>query len=232
MKLQQESANNVQTYFNNTSILVIAHPDDETMFFGPTIYRLIENRKSLVILCLSSGDDKLTTSQFDERELELVQVAKALGSNVKLTVIKDKFLVDGLDTVWSADIVSNYVEIELSKDKQIKTLFTFDSYGISGHPNHRSIYNAIVSRHKTYGDKVRVLLLKSVSIWRKYISFLDSIFTVHEEDTIAMAIDFSQYSSLKQVLKLHKSQIVWFRQLYMIFSRYMFLNDYRSLPNR
>lgn len=37
------------------AMLVIAHPDDETMFFTPTIQALIQQGCSVVILCLSIG---------------------------------------------------------------------------------------------------------------------------------------------------------------------------------
>lgn len=36
-------------------LLVIAHPDDECMFFGPTIFRLCEQGADVYILCLSMG---------------------------------------------------------------------------------------------------------------------------------------------------------------------------------
>lgn len=36
-------------------LVVVAHPDDECMFFGPTIYRLCEQDADVHILCLSNG---------------------------------------------------------------------------------------------------------------------------------------------------------------------------------
>lgn len=37
------------------ALIVIAHPDDECMFFGPTIYRLCEQGTDVYMLCLSDG---------------------------------------------------------------------------------------------------------------------------------------------------------------------------------
>ena len=37
------------------TLLVIAHPDDECMFFGPTVQRLQEDGRCLHLLCLSTG---------------------------------------------------------------------------------------------------------------------------------------------------------------------------------
>lgn len=36
-------------------LIVIAHPDDECMFFGPTIFRLCEQGAEVYLLCLSNG---------------------------------------------------------------------------------------------------------------------------------------------------------------------------------
>lgn len=38
-------------------LLVIAHPDDECMFFGPTIFRLCEQGTEVYLLCLSNGNN-------------------------------------------------------------------------------------------------------------------------------------------------------------------------------
>lgn len=43
-------------------LIVIAHPDDECMFFGPTIYKLTKNEDVQVyLLCLSTGKYPVTT---------------------------------------------------------------------------------------------------------------------------------------------------------------------------
>lgn len=40
---------------NVTALIVTAHPDDECMFFAPTIIRLRELNVSVHLLCLSEG---------------------------------------------------------------------------------------------------------------------------------------------------------------------------------
>lgn len=37
------------------TLLVIAHPDDEVMFFGPTLNHFRRKGENLHVLCLSSG---------------------------------------------------------------------------------------------------------------------------------------------------------------------------------
>ena len=38
-----------------TALLITAHPDDECMFFAPTIIRLVELNATVRLLCLSTG---------------------------------------------------------------------------------------------------------------------------------------------------------------------------------
>jgi len=40
----------------STILLLIAHPDDETMFFSPTVLALLRECCRVCVLCLSTGD--------------------------------------------------------------------------------------------------------------------------------------------------------------------------------
>lgn len=229
------SPKSVQDNFGNMTLLIVAHPDDETMFFGPTIMNLIENKKSLIILCLTDGNaDNLGSS----RRQELADVTEAFGPYVTSNIISDIQLKDGVAIEWKPEIVSNHVERYIrSRNFPIQTIVTFDSTGVSGHANHRSIYMATKLLKKQLKDlKMNYFYLNSVSIWRKYISFLDASVTVvmsflqsksdvNDDENVILAIDYSDNVILRRILQLHRSQMVWFRQLYMIFSRYMLIND-------
>lgn len=37
------------------NLLIIAHPDDESMFFAPTLLYLRDQKQGVVLLCLSEG---------------------------------------------------------------------------------------------------------------------------------------------------------------------------------
>lgn len=43
-------------------LIVIAHPDDETMFFAPTIISLFEEGVQLSLLCLTNGTKAIHSS--------------------------------------------------------------------------------------------------------------------------------------------------------------------------
>lgn len=51
------------------TLIVTAHPDDECMFFAPTIIRLVELNANVHLLCLSQGMSKF-------RRLQLVPIIR------------------------------------------------------------------------------------------------------------------------------------------------------------
>ena len=59
-------------------------------------------------------------------------------------------------------------------------LITFNGYGVSDHPNHKSLYHgaiafvkALMHRHQDWECPVALYSLTSLSVWRKYVSVLD-----------------------------------------------------------
>lgn len=232
--LSRASREVIEKHFNNNTLLVIAHPDDETMFFGPLILNLVEADKHIEILCLSQGESNDLGQQ---RARELASVAHELGPKVHLTIISDTRLPDEMDSSWDEEIISSYIEKRLIMLGNRPTIVTFDSHGVSGHMNHRSISKALEkfrSRPKDFFD--RIYYLESVNIFRKYISLLDALvayllqllFSSHPVGCqhITVGLNFHQSKELRRLLFLHESQMLWFRQLYSLFARYMFINDF------
>ena len=78
-------------------LIVTSHPDDETMFFGPTILSLCRGKsnfesKNLFLLCMSTGDHKNIGSK---RKFELYNACKILGiPEENITILRY------LDTLW------------------------------------------------------------------------------------------------------------------------------------
>lgn len=77
------------TLRNKRICLLIAHPDDEAMFFAPTVLALTrpETGNHVKILCLSSGDAE---GLGETRKRELVKSGLVLG----LRKAEDVFVVD------------------------------------------------------------------------------------------------------------------------------------------
>lgn len=241
-KLSKKSQTHVKSQFGNNTLLIIAHPDDESMFFGPTLLNLIDNGKYMTIYCLTTGD---ADGLGDVRRRELDDVTKALGPKITLVIDKSNRFIDSSSEIWNVTAVSDAV-FDLLSDRYLEkfqTILTFDSYGVSGHINHGSIYNSLPFLKEKYGtSEIKFITLKSISILRKYLSFLEAIIRYAHEELIGGSVDddhyyekdhkkftlslnLPQYFRLKEILKIHTSQMVWFRLLYMNFSSYMFFND-------
>ena len=86
-------------------MLIIAHPDDEVVFFSPTLKYLtsrmsIDNYK-VRILCLSNGN---YNNIGKIREDEFSKVMKKLNIT-KYTMLNDEKLKDDLYSYWDSDYV-------------------------------------------------------------------------------------------------------------------------------
>jgi N-acetylglucosaminylphosphatidylinositol deacetylase len=205
--------------------VVIAHPDDESMFFGPTIITNI-NKNKLFIICLSNGNHYQKGNQ---RILELRKSCKELGIT-SVDVIDDKRLEDSPNIVWNKSVVKEYIE-EFIKKHNINCIISFDDFGVSGHLNHKILFKSIIEINL---NNLEIYFLESVSILRKYLSFFELPITLFlnlinfRNDYKLNIISFSQYLKLLKALHKHKTQMLWFRHLYSFFSKYMFINKLKK----
>ncbi|NWH55588.1 PIGL acetylase, partial [Fregata magnificens] len=152
---------------------------------------------------------------------------------IALLIFRD--LPDNPAVEWDAQLLAAFVLKHIDANN-INLVVTFDAGGVSGHANHISLYTAL--RYKYYCFDVfilflclgcRVLVLESVNLFRKYISVLDvpmscllprdALFILTEEET----------EQARRAMRCHRSQLLWFRHIYMLFSRYMVINSLRLL---
>lgn len=200
-------------------LLVTAHPDDEVMFFGPLIYWITRLKTSeIYLLCLSIGGSKV-------RKEELWDCAKLLGiPEANVTMLMDTELPDSQSVKWPQEVVAQYILNHIESHK-INAVVTFDKYGVSGHGNHISLFYGVASlcMEQKVPRYCRLYVLESVNMIRKYTQFLDLpislLFTSYW-----YFVTYEQRQTIRAAMTAHKSQYVWFRKLYMIFSRYTFIN--------
>ena len=214
------------SYSNKRVLFVTSHPDDECMFFGPTI-RYFKSVGQVFLLCLSKGDhDGLGTV----REEELQNSAKKIGiPEGHLKIVDSEDLQDGPRNMWRVEHVGEEVG-KFARLCRPDIIITFDRYGVSGHPNHIA-----TSKGVTYAYKNRIICnetliyqLDSVNIIRKYSSFLDCFLSTSISKVYNIA-SLKDIINIQGAMKHHKSQLTWFRKLYVIFSRYMVVNTLRSV---
>jgi N-acetylglucosaminylphosphatidylinositol deacetylase len=128
----------------------------------------------------------------------------------------------------------------------IDVLITFDSAGVSSHPNHISLYHGsrqfianLIHNRPGWRAPVDLYTLTSVNIVRKYISFLDTISSTlimlvtkkelgdHPTPLIFLSGPGEVRTAQKAMTTAHISQMKWFRWGWIGLSRYMVINDLR-----
>jgi N-acetylglucosaminylphosphatidylinositol deacetylase len=182
-------------------------------------------------------------------------------------VIDSSDFPDSMTTVWDSDKISALLSSAFaphlsskSKSKQppsdsapptatIDALVTFDAGGVSGHPNHVSLYHGarsfvydLVHGKSGWQPPVDLYTLTSVPVLRKYMGILDVLATLVNW---ALRVEFKNkqrpnglvffngvgsggiVTAWKAMTTAHKSQMRWFRYGWISFSRYMVMNDLR-----
>lgn len=129
----------------------------------------------------------------------------------------------------------------------IDAIITFDAQGVSGHPNHKSLYNgahaflkALMHRHSGWECPTKLYTLTTTTIIRKYASLLDAPMTLMVALTrkkelggfptplISVSSPFEYRTAQKAMTTAHESQMRWFRWGWISLSRYMVLNDLKK----
>ncbi|OCL04956.1 phosphatidylinositol glycan class L [Glonium stellatum] len=177
--------------------LLIAHPDDEAMFFAPAILALTrpELGNHLKILCLSSGNaDGL--GEIRKKELIKSGIQLGLRSEDDILVMEDPNFLDSMNVTWNPRLISNLLTSAFAPkmasvpstnapQATIDVLVTFDPHGISSHPNHKSLYTgahaflkALMHRHSGWECPIKLYTLTTTNILRKYMSVMDAPATI------------------------------------------------------
>ena len=205
---------------NGNILLVIAHPDDESMFFTPL---LINKNINIHLLCLSNGNADGIGQQ---REMELYNVAQNFFKIKRkyITIINDGQLKDSMSMKWDHNMICNYVT-KYVNEWNINVLITFDEYGISKHTNHIDTYYGC---SLIKNDKLIKLKLNSHGIFRKFSFFIEPFFLLffkikYKHKLIVLTQPHFSYKAMTY----HKTQFIWFRKLFILFSQYSSFNVFQ-----
>jgi N-acetylglucosaminylphosphatidylinositol deacetylase len=204
------------------TLFVIAHPDDEVLFFGPSILR----SEIPFILSISSGAPNPTL-----RASEFYASCEVLGLRGRCFIDEANALPDGFAYDWPRlevrRIISKYAEVI-----QPTRIVTFDRYGVSKHPNHIAIWRALVSENGTFSERLNVPIfwLRTGSIFLKYTGGIGAVahFLTRKEDgggffVVTPGADVIGMK-LGRAFMQHKSQQVWYRMLWLVMSQFMYFN--------
>ncbi|KAJ8043326.1 N-acetylglucosaminyl-phosphatidylinositol de-N-acetylase [Holothuria leucospilota] len=213
-------------------LLVIAHPDDECMFFGPTLLSHGNDVNTVVnLLCLSTGD---FYGEGERRQKELYQSCEIFGIPAEnVTILNNEMLQDDPLVFWDTNLVAKEILIEVQR-KEIVKIITFDCYGASGHKNHISVYRAVRTKYFacSFLAGTRAFCLETVTFLRHYISFLDlplSLISAAVRGSRVLLSSPFEVLTTQRAMKAHWSQFVWFRVLNIMFSRYLVVNTLKTI---
>lgn len=193
---------------NQTTLLVFAHPDDETFSCGGSIAQWAKDPGHHIILYCATrgeagkrGDPPLCSPEKlgEVRTEELQRAADILGIDQvvmrdfpdgKLTDLPLNLLVEDLQK-----IISNYTP---------QTVITFPPHGISGHPDHKAIHLATVEAIRT--GSVETKLLYSVIPDSMARHFTQPIYSTPDKD-VSLEIDVSkERKTIMKALQQHRTQ--------------------------
>ncbi|RLL93555.1 hypothetical protein CFD26_101765 [Aspergillus turcosus] len=232
-------------------LFVTAHPDDETLFFSPSItYRRDDPHVQRALLVISSGE---------RRRQEIRDSCSVLGIIPSRCVVLDEAeLQDNPRKWWDEDLIEELVASHVRK-WNVDLIITFDNGGVSGHINHRAVSAGVRKYITSTPHAPPAYTLQSTFLLRKYSSLLDLIPTsipfawrilkailtspassttngVHDlspldayNDKVLLVSSWRTYLVSRAAFSQHASQYSWDRSFYLVISRYMWFNNLNKL---
>ncbi|KAG6888290.1 hypothetical protein C0992_008932 [Termitomyces sp. T32_za158] len=215
------------------------------MFFAPTLRALVRAETPVYSLCLSAGNaDGLGAIRKEElaHSLEVLNIPPH-----RRWVVDHPDLQDNFTARWNADTIASVLQPYVQSNN-IEMILTFDADGISGHPNHCSLPDGVArlpSPPKSYTLLTRPIHAKYLGVLAPLLAKL-SLYQDRIRIYPAVSQPFNQllhlatrtsppqhvivsgiydYFTALQAMRAHASQLVWFRWLYVLFSRYMWVNE-------
>ncbi|ELU45174.1 PIG-L domain-containing protein [Rhizoctonia solani AG-1 IA] len=185
------------------------------MFFSPTILALKKQRRELRGLCLSVGNaDGLGPT----RAQEFVSSYAVLG------LIPEELEILDHPCVLVDPVCEPFDPSALILPTHATQIITFDQHGISSHPNHISLYHAASSLR----PQVQLWTLYTTGVLAKYTGYLGAVFPSASDQGVIFASGIEGYLTALSAMNQHWTQLVWFRWLYVGWSRYMWVNELRE----
>ncbi|KAH8828638.1 putative deacetylase LmbE-like domain-containing protein [Flagelloscypha sp. PMI_526] len=223
-------------------LLVTSHPDDETLFFSPTLLGLQKQKKPSIQLfsaCLSTGN---ADGLGEVRRREFGDALDVLGIEPGRRMLVDHpELQDNITQHWNSQIIANELR-DFVVEHGITLIMAFDEEGISSHPNHISTFegvkylvfdawpsNSMASPPKIFKLVSHPLSTKYIGIVAPFLSrsprLAHKLNLQHTEGPVFLS-GIGDYITAITAMRRHASQLVWFRYLNVMFSRYMWVNEW------
>lgn len=164
-------------------------------------------------------------------------------------------LPDDPTVAWKPQLIAKQI-LKQVHTLDIDTVITYDRDGVSHHANHSAIFYASISLYVTnllqdgkncfpqtkivsfnilinwkllvFFPGCRLFTLDSVNVCRKYTFLFDLLLSMTLSNTWCI-LNWTDFRRVQKAMHEHRTQMVWFRRLYIIFSRYMIINTLREI---
>jgi N-acetylglucosaminylphosphatidylinositol deacetylase len=151
----------------------------------------------------------------------------------------DPSLADGPEFRWSIEAVQAFLDRAVSSlGRKPDMVLTFDSSGVSGHPNHIDVATGALM-----WSKAQRLELWQLESWWLPVKFSGAVGASlrlvwdrlisgdwsSSRRRLVGEISWTSVCAMHAGMLQHWSQYVWFRLLYIAFSQYVFVNQLRRV---
>ncbi|KAA1067804.1 N-acetylglucosaminyl-phosphatidylinositol de-N-acetylase [Puccinia graminis f. sp. tritici] len=203
------------------------------------------------ILSLSSGNAE---GLGIKRTREMRASCWAFGiPSTSCIVLDHPSLPDSMSVWWPEDTINEFVKLYVDL-WNIDLIITFDHHGVSGHTNHRAIASALSRLVHTDPKFPTTMMLRSPGLIEKYSSLFWMPYTLYRHhrtlsqdtqktsstdpirkrrpsdsrlsshNTLLISTP-GQYWEARRAFNQHVSQLAWFRRLWLLSSRLMWINE-------
>jgi LmbE family N-acetylglucosaminyl deacetylase len=139
-------------------LAILAHPDDESFAAGGTLAKYAHQDVQVVLLCATRGEAGIAGMKPEEarkiREGELHKAAEELGIEVRFLGCRDGEMA-GCRLEMLAESMAWWMDLI-----QPQVILTFGPEGVSGHPDHVTISNAVTQAYDKYYKKGMLLYIR------------------------------------------------------------------------
>lgn len=166
------------------ALVIVAHPDDETIFMGGTILRYPKIDWTIFSLCRASDAD---------RAPKFKRVCKNYGAKGIITDLEDE---DRLSIKKTIPIIKKNILGKVGK-KEFDFIFTHGENGEYGHPRHLGVYQVVKELLRENGLKAKATFYFN---YKKISRKEFSPFTLKKDSDILTKLSKGEFSKKKKIM--------------------------------